>query len=75
MGAAGVEFAMEVGSAAAAGGMGEVSVWLDGRALVHGCLVGLSFTGMTLSLGGRMVFKKKSKAGNLMTSKMWDKMW
>ena len=65
----------EVSKAAAAGGTGEVPVHLDGWALVHGRLVSLSFMGTTLSLGGRMVFKKKSKAGNLMASKMWDEMW
>ena len=85
--AAGVESAMDVGlaaaaaaaggigKAAAAGGMGEVPVRLDGQARVCGRLATVSFTGTKLSLGGRIVFKKKSNAGNLMASKMWDEMW
>jgi hypothetical protein len=81
--AAGVGFAMEVGSAAAAGGIGEAAaarglrelpVWLDGQALVCGRLTTLSFMGTTHLRGG-MVLKKKSKAENLMASKMWDRMW
>ena len=83
VGATDVGFAMEmgltaaaggVGEAAAAGGIGEVPVQLDGWALVRGHIAGLSFTGTTLGLEGRMVFKKKSNAGNLMASKICDRM-